>query len=577
MTAGTAGLRRVLAILAGTGLAAAVALAATWPAALTFATHTHGLFFDADLQVSIWWQAAMVEALKEGRDPFHALSLAWPDGQDTRLLLWNYAPQLLLAPIHWFTDPVLGLNLSSLAIMVLNGLAAGWAAHKATGSRAGALTGLVVGATSAYAWAEMGSGRAEQAIWAPVAIYIGGLIPLLKEPGTRRHILICALALAASGAIYWFYAYLLVICTGLMLAGIAIRRHLSRRTLWDFAWIGGVSLVLAAPFLIPVISGSLQATDAYHGITEQVANPIDMQANSNLVPMCYLGLLSNGRGFPSAQAPLLLLPICLLVAIRATGPVRAVAWMGMLTAIFAAGPVLMKDVGEPIDLFGYLVYLPMAALEVLPGFQRFWWPYRWLGLAIPVFAICAGWAICRFRRPHLPLALFTVLCVVECGLILRIYLPPPHHVEGSPRNRPISNPARIPAIFKSLAREPYPSPILQVPVAKIINGEVGWHAYHRQPIDGGVAWHVKGVRTAAYEKRRREVPLFVAVERASKDLPVNQKRRWSPKEAGGFRYVMLSRRYDEHSEVMLRGLKKLLAAPYYIDEMVALWKITPFL
>ena len=191
----------------------------------------------ADVQSTLWWFPAFAEAILDGRSPFLRSELAWPVGQDTRLLIWNYALALILLPVTLLIDaPITRMNVSGLLIMGLNGLAAGLVGER-LGGKTGSWAAMIFAAGSFYAFQEAGTGRMEQGFWAPIVVYLYALVSIRQTPGSRRSCLLGAAALALTGAVYWFYAYFLVVLTVGAAAVLLAMRRLTWQGLRDLALV----------------------------------------------------------------------------------------------------------------------------------------------------------------------------------------------------------------------------------------------------------------------------------------------------------------------------------------------------
>lgn len=520
----TTALRLVLALVALTAM--------TWPAALHLGTHINGVPVDADVQAGLWWPSAFADALFAGRDPFFVKDFAWPVGQDTRLLLWNFLPQLLFAPLHALTAPVLGLNLAGLATVVLNALATGWAAQKATGSRTGALAGVLVGATSVYGWAEGQHGRPEQALWAPIAVYFGAMVD--------RRWALAGLALGLAGATYWFYAYFLVVGTAVW---ALVRRDRGVVT------VAGVSALVALPFLWPVLSGFVEAPTAFEVVRDSNPDVIATQSKAVLsLPGAFAWPLDVGIRQPSQLAPLLLVPLCLWR--------RGVwGWIALAAALLACGPLAVRSGAEPWRVGGMPLALPLRVVDLLPGFSRFWWPYRFLGVATPAFGLVAAHVVAERPRLLAPLGLWLV---VEGALGIR-------------HAGPVLQEVRVPAVVKALSHAPEPSPVLQLPTGKLVNSAVGWQAFHHQPIDGGLALQVDALRHRLGLGGSR---LQAMLDQAGGPDAAPPPPAWTEALTGGFHYVVL---YSIDNPRLYRRrvqqLSTLLGPPFLVDDDAAGWAL----
>lgn len=545
-------------------LAGGLSVVATWPWALLLADHTGQQVIDPDLQCGMWWPSQFADALVHLRYPFFDPDLLWPRGQDTTLLIWNFGAQLLFLPIHLLTAPVLGMNLASLATLVVNALACAWAGRRATRSDAGALAGLLVGATDAYAFAEGLNGRPEQALWAPNALYLGALAELHRAPGQRRWILAAGASLAAAGAVYWFYAYFLVLLT-LGLAGArAMGRRLSLRGFLDLAAVGGVSAVLVLPFLAPVVLATLQGTEVFTAVKEQSEDAYTQQVMASILPGNLLWPLFPARE-ASRDVTLFLLPLLLYTVVHARGAAREVAGMGLAALLFALGPVVgtlaasapggAQMVAErTLKIGAGVLYLPGYLLNVVPGYERFWWPYRWLGVALPALAVAAAWVVSRSRHRVLLLGALAVGGVAQMALALRT-------------TQRFAFPFALPPVLAAIAEAPNPAPILQLPRDGLMNSFIGYQAVHGQPIDGGVATNLVG-------STNDDAPLLVRALGRATDDGAPPRATWTTEEAGGFHYVVLYAGGEaQGTRLEAQRVTAVLGAPFYDADGVTAWVV----
>ncbi len=543
--------------------ALALSIVATWPSANYLATRVYKGLYTVDANGGLWWPHAFVHSLLRGEYPFWARSLVWPDGQDVTPMIWNYGVALLFSPVYLLADPILAANLVAFGIMVLNGLAAGWAARVVTGSRRAGVAALIVGATSPYAWIEAGSGRQDQALWAPVAIYLACLVLVARRREGRRWIFAAAASLAAAGAIYWFYAYFLVLVTLVAACIVVVTRRQDVRFVKDLAWVGGGAFVLVLPFLAPVLLSFARSPDIYYRIAEHVPGTTHQQVAFSLAPSCFSGVLGLGRHDGNLQASLLLVPASLWAAIRGRGAIRALGLVALAAACLACGPYLAGGDGAPIEVAGRWVALPMRWLGALPGFDRFWWPYRWLAVALPAFAVSVGWGVSRVGRTGWVMAALAGFLVVEAAVVLRL---------DPGRTNSLWPAQRVPEVFEELAKQPWPAPILLAPMGMPAIRNTVWQAFLGQPIDMGLDWHIPGLVTEGWRQRRREVPLLAAIDRAMSGVAERRRVRWSPEAAGGFHYVLLAVS-DDPGGAGRRALDALLGEADFVDCDVVVWHV----
>ncbi len=477
-------------------LAVALPVLVTWPAIDLASNHVLNRPTDPDLGCGLWWPEAFASSVLALENPFFREELAWPYGQDTRLLLWNFLPQIVMMPLVWLGRP-LAMNVATFLWASLNGLACGWLGWTVSRSRVGVLVGLVAGSTTIYAFFEGASGRPEQALFAPVALYLGAW-QLLNEGSTRSRQVLAGLSLALAGATYWFYAYFLILLSPLL-----------ARRLRDLLIVGGLSFVFVLPFLLPVACGLAEADNSYRMMIETHGDPVENAIYASVSLDAWMG----GFGPPVfdlvSRFSMLTLPVILWGLWRRQW--RLVALVA-LTTILAMGYFLLVN-GSPVMWEGRRLWMPMALLRWLPGWERFWWPYRWLGVALPALAALSAVVA---RRPWQGVVLALVLigeASSSFGAVRWTHYPAPHQVED---------------------------PVVLVPLGDTSNALVGLLVTGTR-VDAGLAFNSgSGMRGEAWEQRRATLPLMAAIDAIQQGQEVEPL---TPEELaeGGFRTVVVQR------------------------------------
>ncbi len=546
-------------------LGIALTVVVTWPAVLTLDSHTLHSLKDPDLQVCLWWSQAFEQSILSLQNPFFRDELVWPDGLDVRLMIWNVGIQLLFLPITAATSPLVGLNLTALCMVWLNGVSCAWAGWTLTRSRLASLAAMAVGCTAMYAFAEAAAGKGEQAFWAPAVLYLTALITLRKQPGRRWALGLAAGSLAVAGACYWIYAYFLVLITVVAACVWLVSRQMSRRNALDLMWIGGLSALLASPFLLPIATALLQSDNMYDTTLHVVGTP-DMQLRGSLgFPESYLGVFGRGSRDLGSRFPLLFVPVVAWALYKGRGWVRFAAVVAAVTAVLAAGPVLVDSQGQPITVLGHSIPLPAVCLhEALPGFQRMWWPYRWLGPSLAAFSLVVAWGVTQFRHRRIVVASLIGFMTLEGSLIL--------HQGGGGWNPFMRTP--IPDVLTALAEEPGQHPVWVLPTGDVINGGIGWQPFHQQPIDGAMLWHMgPQLRGEAYESRRHQVELLNHLAVPLGEPPL-EPGPWAEKRTGGFHYVLLESIYGQPDAAEYWTiLCHALGPPFYVGDQLSLWAV----
>lgn len=566
-------MRRILLAFA-VGVAACVA--ATWPAAATWNTHTLVPLGYADVQAGLWWPRHVGDAVLAGRNPFLATEFFWPAGQDVTLLVWNVLAELLLFPLWRWFSPNAALNLAAFFVAGLNaaataaavrrllagsasvgapqaatsGAAAAGAARGGAGPAAWApeLAAAALAGASHFAFLEMVNGRIEQALWAPVVLVLAELVA--PDPRAGR----AAVWLGLAAAVYWFYGYFLA----LALVGFFAARRTGAALRFAVA-TGAGSLLVASPFLAPVLlaaSGGTPTRAAADTLTSQAAASVSLPAG-------LLWPLGVQPAFGAMAVPLLVLPFAVGAVWKGRGAVRGLGALALATVVLALGPYAVNAAGAPLG--GVRLWLPTAALDVLPGMARFWWCYRWLTLAIP--AAIVGIVLALRARPAL---LFAVVLfgLGETACVLR---------GGSPLPRLPRQGVRAPPALDQLAAAPDPSPVLVLPKGDVHAIFVGWQAWFRQPTDLGLGGHLPGVAPAGYA----EAAAATTLGRALADPSVPAPASWTAADTGGFRFVLLfyrdaapgSRAHDAETAALEARLTTLFGRPAARNDVAAWWRI----
>lgn len=528
------------------GVAASVA--ATWPAATTFRTHSLVPVGYADVQAGMWWPRQVGDALLQGKNPFYAESLFWPVGQDVTRLVWNVLAELVLFPLWQLTTPLAALNLAAFLVSGLNAAACAWGVRRLGGGAAAALGAAVMAGGSHFAFIEMVNGRIEQALWAPVAVFLAEL--LSPDPRPVR----AGIWLGLAAAVYWFYGYFLLL---VVLAWLALRH--SRAALGTVVKLGAVSALTALPFLLPVLLDVSGRATAYMG-----GDTLASQAIASVSVTSGLWWpLGVEPAFAAMSVPLLVLPFSAYALTRGRGPLRGLGAVALATTILAMGPFLALDGGAPLG--GVRLWLPQAALNVLPGMARFWWCYRWLTLAIPAAILGLAWV---FRERRVALALLAAASIGETACVLR---------GGAPTARLPRQGVRLPPAMGLIAALPAEAPVLVLPRGDTNAIFIGWQAWFRQPVDIGLAQHLPGVIPCGIVDVMGSSELGKTLTDPTRPVPA----RWTSEQTQGFAYVLLffrdaapgSRQHDAETSQLEARLTAVLGAPMAQNAVAAWWAI----
>ncbi len=480
--------RRLVAGLVLVAGSLGLSVAASWPLALW-----SGLVFPSspdmpDLNVSLWLPGHLLDALAAGHSPFDAPKLQHPHGQRIALLVWNLGIQVIQAPFYLVAGPLRAYNLSLVALgagNALGGAMLGASMAPAERRGAAALAGAALLVASPFAWNELVQGRPEQGFLGPMAAAVAGLVSLGTAPRRGRAVA-TGLAWALAGLCYWFYGYFLARVALPLLAWRALRRDRPGAT--ALATAAAVAALVAAPAALALIAEAAGAGSAYRSSTQSDAAQAAML--QGVQAMASLGI--HGLAGGAVWAPTLLrdvLPWASVLAVGAAllprlgGRARWLAPLALAGLVLALGPQLQATPGHPVQLAGgATVRMPLAALQqVVPGFSRLWWPYRFqvfwaLGAAGGAGALVA--ALAGARRRWLLAVGLALLALGELRLAQQrtsggLLWDAPQRAVVSP-------------LFSRLAAAPDRAPVLFLPYQSPTTGRVMWQLWHRQPVSIGL-------------------------------------------------------------------------------------------
>lgn len=441
-----------------------------------------------DLNTAMWLPWHLSESLRLGHSPFDAPGLQYPYGQRITLLVWNLGIQVLQLPLYWMLDPVRAYNLSLIALGAGNALG-GYAIGRALvpdGGRAPALAAAVLLVASPFAWNELAQGRAEQGFLGLFALVIAATVHLHRDPD-RRVAVLAGLAWGAAGLCYWFYGYFLVLVVGLVwVAALGQRRLGVARAL---ALAGGVAALVAAPAALLIIVEAAASSSVYQ--VSQAPSADQARTLANVVNMASLGLahLSPWPLSPPDQLREVVPMISMGVVLAAVVPgIGRRAWgmaaLAITGIVLALGPTLQWTPQVPVTVgAGSTLQMPLVVLQdVLPGFSRMWWPYRFQVFWVVGAAGCAAAVAALPRRGLVRWIVAGVLSLFALGE-LRLAQSSTHG--GLVWDAPV----RVVAtpFFDAVGARPGEHPLLFLPYQAPSTGRVGWQMRHRQPMSIGLA------------------------------------------------------------------------------------------
>jgi len=336
---------------------------------------------DGDLGYTIfaqWWASKTLA----GEGAFNACPLVYfPEGQDLTGSVWNLVVLFLTAPLHWLTDPITAYNLSILAISFVNTLVFAVLGFR-LGGRSGGFIAAVMAASMPFAWVELFDGRPEQGFMAPAALYAFSLLKL-KE-GQSGAVVWTGLSMAFAAVCYWFMAPMLAFAM-LPLLGSKLKEG----AIWmQLALAAMICLIACGPFLaliMPIVLGEGGARSMF-----DPGNAMFMRITNSVNPIGALLSFTEDEYF---QHCIPLAAVAGAVAAFRHAPARPWIFTAIAGLVLSLGPAFLLaplDAGSPAA--PPHLPLPLALLDILPGFERFWWPYRALTItSVGIAGALASW------------------------------------------------------------------------------------------------------------------------------------------------------------------------------------------
>ena len=356
-----------LPVLGLAALVGACVVWMSWPLPLHVGEVWTSARAEGDLAWSLLLHAWTTDALL-GHGSWTQDPRTWaPEGGSLPTSAWNLVALGSTAWLGWGSSALAGWHRSMLWVGLLNGAGGAWLGHR-VGGRAGAVVGAVACACAPLPWFELAEGRLEQGLIGPLAVWLGEAWALPRAPRPA----LAGVSLGLVAATYWFFGPIgAVVALPLLLAGPG--RQAPTGPLGP--WLVGGALLLAivglglAPIAEAAWSGSRGAA-----VSDPVLSRVQ-RISSSVSPLALL----LGGPLPAHRLPVAVVLALPLAAIRPT--VRPWALAVALAGVLAAGALVTID-GQPLRIAGMELSLPLRALDLLPGFSRFWWPDRIVAVAM---------------------------------------------------------------------------------------------------------------------------------------------------------------------------------------------------
>jgi len=440
---------------------------------------------DSDLFYSIyahWWAGEVIS----GAQSFsHNAGAYFPEGTDMAGSVWNFVTLFLTGWLQLLREPVGAWNSATVVIIALNGVA-GFALGKRVGGLWGGVVAAAMMLSFPMSWCEAFEGRHEQAFTAPISLTFLSLIRLSdREP---RAWLGFGLSLALVASTYWYMAPML----GLALLPIILPMLRSRGSAIELARGMGVCLLAILPAIIiiaPHVSSELLArsNSPEHQLLMRTGNslllPFDSLSHRN--PM--------GRALPIFGV------LAILVSLSKK-ETRAWGLIGVIAVILTMGSVLQSG-GQPVVVGGRLIPLPLKALDLLPGFDRFWWPYRALPIAGCAAATAIALIVSKMKNSHMVAIAASLLLGFESrAVIFQALSTGDPSIPTSPYDpAPDSGFYRL-EIPTWVESPPSEGAVVDHPLRQVSNFAPLYATYHRLPMAIGDGAHEPSIRPTSFSE-----------------------------------------------------------------------------
>lgn len=486
-----------------------------------------------------WWLWFARRLLLEGRGFGDLYLMNYPAGLQHPYQWSLVYINLIALPLGTLFSPATSFNLMVLASFILSGLSAYHLCRELTRNHWAALVG---GAIFAFAPNRLGHAMAG---WLPqMTVYFYPWYALLltrtlRRPTLRRSISLGVLAGIAATVYAMHIAYIMVPLTlGIVGAELVQRRRafLQDRRGRYLGLSFAISLVIAVPFLLPLIIGRFQGGLGYlstHGVVEHSTDLLAFFTPSPYHPiLAPLGIVPSfaARVFadPGMMRARLAYPGLVAVLLAAWGVLktnpRPWRWvvLAVCAAVLALGPILIVG-GEPVEYTadGYRgqMLLPFALLQQVPFLDWGRTPGRinvvgMLGLGI-LAAYGAADILSRLGTFRWRTRLFSLASI---ALLVFEFLPIWPFPSGD---------ARIPPVIQHIAGQPGDGTLLHLPLKRraVNHRALYFQTVLDRPIVGGEVLRMLPETLPWWES----IEGLVISDPASDAVPrptVDQRRAW---------------------------------------------------
>jgi len=446
--------------LAALALFLLIAVAITYPASVSPSQHVLGGLDHPTINGEVFLAGTMRDSLLHGNllRWFETDMVNFPQGQNLGPRIAHslnlYLEQALCLPF----GPLVGVNLSGVAMLALNGFVMFLVARRLLRNDLAAMVAGLCFQINAYSLVKLSIGSIHKSslFWLPLFLLT---LVRMRERGGWKPAVACVATLTAGFLLYPVHAFYALILAGLL----ALWDMLGRRRL---RLVRDLALVVAGFVVVNI------TIDQALGFGVQSMAATDM-ATKNLPIFVANGVLDllhpfrtflpEPTGLPIGLSFIVVLLAIVAVLRRDGGLPRFLLAAAAFFVILAAGPYIMLD-GHPLELGGVVIQLPHALLyHLVPSVYGdgvgLFFPIRALPVAFLCLALLAGYGVAHIARwLKIPLAVVAVLvAVAHTG----------EHLIRFPELMPVrSGPVVLPSVLDTIRADSSSEAILHLPASR---------------------------------------------------------------------------------------------------------------
>ena len=517
---------------------AAVAAIGVAPALLA---GSHVVGDGVDLYGTIWFFWWVRDCLEHFRSPGFTDLFFHPLGKDIFAHTGsNFVDAYLSVPFQWvlgfptwqpvFTGVLLFGNAWTFRKLAIRVIGLGPAAFAAT----------LLWQTSSYVLFEITAGRPTQALLWFLPLAIERWLAF-ESHGRWRDAFAAGLFWACQAWTYWFMGHFIGLALLWLWLGGRSDTVDRKRFVLGIMLCAGSALVLVAPGLISMWLAV--GAERVPGLSSPEAGLFDPpgSVDNNVSTTLHGYWLMERLGCP------MLLHVTWLggLAVALVWGRAKWRWIGLaaITLFVAFGPNLPAGSGASVRSLPYLL-----AYNVVPFFDRLWFPYRMLSVVFLALSVAIGLGLkglfARYRLSDRA----KLACVLG---VLCISLFEQNRWATWPF---VARDVEVPKVYDLIGE--HGGGVIHLPIG-VNQPAIIWQTIHHQPVWGGMGENARALWPEGYDRRLR-IPfiryLTRALERPEQATPPSGDGGRSGLESEGFRWIVLHRDYAESIQFQ-RGLR----------------------